>query len=214
MPVSVRDSQIQMATGEQGTTILQGIRNASKSFDQPLRFPVVLKAPHNHTPKPDPALPTPALLPPLPTPAPIKPISTEMPPEEAYSPENIPNADIERYEAPAPNSRLGESDALFPAEPIPADSFQMETFPTETFTRPPDSLDSDSLDSDSLDSDSLDFVEPSELHGAIPVMTVSSAAADITLPETISLAGLKDSYKDPLERLDASEGLAYFPAKP
>ncbi|MEM9948503.1 MAG: hypothetical protein AAF810_20915, partial [Cyanobacteria bacterium P01_D01_bin.36] len=155
-----------------------------------------------------------ALLPPLPTPAPIEPISTEMPPEEAYSPENIPNADIERYEAPAPNSRLGESDALFPAEPIPADSFQMETFPTETFTRPPDSLDSDSLDSDSLDSDSLDFVEPSELHGAIPVMTVSSAAADITLPETISLAGLKDSYKDPLERLDASEGLAYFPAKP
>ncbi|MEM9945734.1 MAG: CapA family protein, partial [Cyanobacteria bacterium P01_D01_bin.36] len=188
LPVSVRDSQIQMATGEQGTTILQGIRNASKSFDQPLRFPVVLKAPHNHTPKPDPALPTPALLPPLPTPAPIEPISTEMPPEEAYSPENIPTADIERYEAPAPNPMLGESDALFPAEPIPADSFQMETFPTETFTRPPDSL-----DSDSLDSDSLDFVEPLELHGAIPAMTVSSAAADITLPETISLAGLKDS---------------------
>ena len=43
LPITVYDAKLQMATGEQGTKILQSIRSASKTLEQPLRFPAVLK---------------------------------------------------------------------------------------------------------------------------------------------------------------------------
>ncbi len=44
LPVTIQDSHLQMATGEHGAAILQTIRDASKSFDQPMHFPAVLEA--------------------------------------------------------------------------------------------------------------------------------------------------------------------------
>ena len=44
-------SQIQMATGDRGAEILKGIRNASKTFEQPLRFPVVRSEEHTSEPQ-------------------------------------------------------------------------------------------------------------------------------------------------------------------
>ena len=53
LPVTIQDSHLQMATGEHGAAILQTIRDASKSFDQPMHFPAVLEA----KPTPVPATP-------------------------------------------------------------------------------------------------------------------------------------------------------------
>ena len=44
LPITIHDAKLQMATGEQGKEILQTIRSASKTLEQPLRFPAVLKA--------------------------------------------------------------------------------------------------------------------------------------------------------------------------
>ncbi|MBE9062051.1 CapA family protein [cf. Phormidesmis sp. LEGE 11477] len=44
LPVTIRDSRLQMATGERGSAILQSIRQASRTFEQPMQFPAVLKA--------------------------------------------------------------------------------------------------------------------------------------------------------------------------
>ncbi len=44
LPVTIRESKLQKATGEQGAAILHAIRSASTTFDQPMQFPAVLKA--------------------------------------------------------------------------------------------------------------------------------------------------------------------------
>ncbi len=44
LPISIRDSQPAMATGDHGSAILQNIRRASSAFDQPMEFPAVLQA--------------------------------------------------------------------------------------------------------------------------------------------------------------------------
>ncbi len=44
LPISIRDSQPTMATGDHGSDILQDIRRASYTFDQPMEFPAVLQA--------------------------------------------------------------------------------------------------------------------------------------------------------------------------
>ncbi len=112
LPVSIRNSQLQMATGEHGSAILQHIRRASQTFERPMQFPAILKARS-------------ADLPPLPTVSPpiqnsdqplppasshpfIKPTSVPFV-EPAVEPELTP--DPSRREAP--NPLLHESDALF-----------------------------------------------------------------------------------------------------
>ncbi len=59
LPVTIRNSTLEMATGDRGTAILQAIRNASASFDHPLRFPAILKAQPSPIPTPPPAPPAP-----------------------------------------------------------------------------------------------------------------------------------------------------------
>ncbi len=94
LPVSVRDSQIQMATGDRGAEILKGIRNASKTFEQPLRFPVVLKAPPVSVPAPS----TPASSPPATAESsPSEFLPSEFPPSE-FPPSGLPPSE------PAPST--------------------------------------------------------------------------------------------------------------
>lgn len=145
LPVTIQDSHLQMATGEHGAAILQAIREASKSFDQPMHFPTVLEA----KPIPVPATPkklnvpatNPAsddiedsLAPELPEIAPSEP-TTSWPPEEinelpkalesdlepADASENGLEGDLEiendlEYDAPARYPILQESEALFAPE--------------------------------------------------------------------------------------------------
>jgi len=165
LPVSIRNSQLQMATGEHGTQILQGIRNASNTFDQPLNFPAVLQALPTHLPTPDPAAPDPAV-PAATAPAatPLRPSSTA--PTHLDSIESSPDStepspivvpDISEpapfeYEDPAPHPLLKESEALFPAEdespaesvpeedsfiePVPEDDSFIEPAPLEDEEKP------------------------------------------------------------------------------
>ena len=148
LPVSVRDSRIQMATGEQGTTILQGIRNASRTFDQPLHFPTVLKAPPVQIPGdgfiqgvPDAPsdIPLNVLLEPssevLPV-IPSEPIDSvqPIPPDQLPDGYDSPSAeeDIIQYEAPASHPTLRESEALFLPESeqpkqAPSDPAELQT---------------------------------------------------------------------------------------
>jgi len=128
LPVSIRNSQIQMATGDRGTEILQDIRRASKSFDQPLRFPVVLKAPLSQSSQPgqssqsnpstfSPEIRTPAETPP----SFIEPIPAHLIPESILFPEPPLEVYSEQYlepsREPAPGSLMRESEALFPVAP-------------------------------------------------------------------------------------------------
>ena len=50
LPVTIRESKLQKATGEQGAAILHAIRDASKTFDQPMQFPTVIKAKPRYLP--------------------------------------------------------------------------------------------------------------------------------------------------------------------
>ncbi|MGB7085229.1 MAG: CapA family protein [Phormidesmis sp.] len=61
LPITIRDSKIEMATGEKGAAILQSIRDASRPFDQPMRFPKVLdtRTPNLLAPEPPLAAPAP-----------------------------------------------------------------------------------------------------------------------------------------------------------
>ncbi|MEL6159503.1 MAG: CapA family protein [Cyanobacteria bacterium J06554_11] len=139
LPVSVRNSQIQMATGDRGEAILKGIRNASETFDQPLRFPAVLRATPSFTRSaPTESLPTESLLTePIPQPVqqpipqpiqPAVPQPIEPPPVQPVIPipdEQLPplpeSSDLEpQYEAPSPHPLTRESGALFmPDTPDP-----------------------------------------------------------------------------------------------
>ena len=141
LPVSVRDSQIQMATGEQGTAILQGIRKASKTFDQPLRFPVVLKAPLADIPQPelDPFL-SETLAPTETSPTFVEPIPTHLIPEEAVLPDAMPEQLLEEYPARAPNPVMEESDALFPVDASSVEPSPVEPSPVEPLFLEPKQL--------------------------------------------------------------------------
>ncbi|MEL6814064.1 MAG: CapA family protein [Cyanobacteria bacterium J06598_3] len=113
LPVTIRESKLQMATGDHGAAILQTIRNASRSFEQPMRFPAVLDAkPNRYLPeslhKNNPA-PTPAVQ-----------------SAPAYESDEFEN-ETPAFEAPAPNPRLQESEALF----IPAEAQLTEEKTTE-----------------------------------------------------------------------------------
>lgn len=111
LPVSIRDSQIEMATGDQGITILQSIRDASKTLEKPLRFPTVLDA-QPHITQPDPAPFVEPALTPTETfnqPAqPLKPIEFTLPTSTP------PEVEEQPYDPPAVHPILQESDALFP----------------------------------------------------------------------------------------------------
>nr|MBX2864182.1 CapA family protein [Leptolyngbyaceae cyanobacterium MAG.088] len=50
LPVSVRDAQPQVASGETAKTILKQIRRASEGLSSPLQFPVILETPHPSSP--------------------------------------------------------------------------------------------------------------------------------------------------------------------
>ncbi|MEM9091155.1 MAG: CapA family protein, partial [Cyanobacteria bacterium P01_F01_bin.53] len=121
LPVTIRESKLQMATGEHGAAILQTIRNASRTFDKPMRFPKVLNAKPNRflpesqhktssTPDPEPTVEST----PAPTSEPLRPA-----PESNQRNEDISRPeDINRPSDP----RMQESEALFiPAEDIHED---------------------------------------------------------------------------------------------
>ncbi len=144
LPVTIQDSHLQMATGEHGAAILQAIRDASKSFDQPMHFPTVLEAKPIPVPATPPKLNAPAanpvpddiedsLAPESPEIAPSEPTSwpseaisdppealeSELEPADAS--ENVLEGDLElendlEYDAPAPTPILQESEALFAPE--------------------------------------------------------------------------------------------------
>ncbi len=110
LPVSVRNSRLQMATGDHGSAILQNIRHASRSFEQPMQFPAVLKARSADLPLP--TAPTPVQSSERPSlTAPSAPFTeqTVTPFVEPVEPVLAPSSS--RLEAPHPFLR--ESDALF-----------------------------------------------------------------------------------------------------
>ncbi|MEO1621937.1 MAG: CapA family protein, partial [Cyanobacteria bacterium J06632_3] len=127
LPVSVRNSQIQMATGDRGTAILRSIRDASKSFEQPLKFPAVLDAQPTFTPsfptspniepdtEPEASFSSPAsslsLPPSTSADQQIDPIPPDQLPTD-YQP-LLDELEAVEYAEPAPNVLLRESDALF-----------------------------------------------------------------------------------------------------
>ena len=47
LPVTIQDDKLQIAEGDRASSILKAIRNASTDFEQPMRFPTVLKAKPN-----------------------------------------------------------------------------------------------------------------------------------------------------------------------
>ncbi len=93
LPVTIRDAKLQLATKEHGTAILQSIRSASKTLDQPLSFPTVIKAEPVYN-QPTPTTPN------ITHPRPVEP-STE------------PFIESPIYDPPAPDPVTQESEALF-----------------------------------------------------------------------------------------------------
>lgn len=166
LPVTIQDSHLKMATGEHGAAILQAIRDASKSFDQPMHFPTVLEA----KPIPVPATPqklnvpatNPApddtedsLAPELPEIAPSEP-TTSWPSEEINESPKALESELEptdssendlEYDAPAPDPILQESEALFGPES------------DESAKRDQPSWPSSADEGDSVDRSADDFIE-------------------------------------------------------
>ncbi|MGB3790841.1 MAG: CapA family protein [Phormidesmis sp.] len=123
LPVSIRNSRLQMATGDHGSAILQNIRRASQSFDQPMQFPAVLKARSADLP------PLPAVLAPAqsyPVPLDLRsvqplPVTSPAPFTEPVSPPFVetsvePALTLDASGREAQNPLLRESDALFQPE--------------------------------------------------------------------------------------------------
>ncbi|PZO18603.1 MAG: hypothetical protein DCF25_09630, partial [Leptolyngbya foveolarum] len=105
LPITIRESKLQMATGDRGAAILQTIRDASKNFEQPMRFPTVLKAkPNFKLPDSLKAQPSDLDYPSAPNPSP------NLDPETS-----APEPGIE----PAPHPTVRESEALFAPESAP-----------------------------------------------------------------------------------------------
>ncbi|MEO0806401.1 MAG: CapA family protein [Cyanobacteria bacterium J06643_4] len=195
LPVSIRDSQIEMATGEHGTAILQSIRDASKSFDQPLRFPAILQAPPKHTPVPS-ANSWPTTHEQIPETTEfieqsIEPIPTEQLPE-AFSAEGeepqvgelqVEEPQVEappRYEEPAPNPRLRESDALFmPEEEMPEEEMPQNEIPQNEMPQNEISVDEAPFPADN--SEFLADPIPTEIQTEIQIE--DEAALERTWPE-------------------------------
>ncbi|MEL7069918.1 MAG: CapA family protein [Cyanobacteria bacterium J06581_3] len=189
LPVSVRDSRIQMATGEQGTAILQGIRNASRTFDQPLHFPAVLKAPPVSSPNDtfiqsaparpaDPSLDTlPETLPALPNEPTdtVQPIPAEPLPDEYSAPS--PEEDSIQYEAPAPHPTLRESEFLFSLE---AERFE-QAAPEPAAPEPAE------IQTDAIAPHEEPLVGPLSAAPAstVPVLTAAAGSATRVLDATI-----------------------------
>ncbi|MEO0770419.1 MAG: CapA family protein, partial [Cyanobacteria bacterium J06649_4] len=175
LPVSIRNSQIQMATGDRGTAILRSIRDASKTLGHPLQFPAVLDAQPTFTPSEIPPIsPVVDSLDSSPTPfvesspeeQPVQPIPQELLPTD-YQP-LIDEIEPTDYEAPAPNPLLQESDALFIPDDVPAP---------------------ESLAPESLAPESLNFEEPAhnELQPDSDDATdASTAVSEAFSPKTIS----------------------------
>jgi hypothetical protein len=116
LPVTVQDSKFEMATGDKGAAILQTIRNASKTFDQPMRFPVVLDA------RP---LPQQLITEPSEPVAPVEPSGLTAPPVDAAPVD--PQTQSAPSAAPSPvseaaNEEMGEE--IYPAQ---SDSLEYES---------------------------------------------------------------------------------------
>ena len=120
LPVTIRDSKLQMAKGDRGTAILQAIRNASKDFAQPMHFPTVLKATPNFK------LPDSQVAPPR---------DADYPSAEPNDSSEIPAVDSPRSE-PSPHPIMQEPDALFAPEAEPAEPAES----AEQMPSPADSL--------------------------------------------------------------------------
>ena len=122
LPVTIRDSKLEMATGEDGADILQTIRDASETFEQPMQFPTVLEA----RPAQLPALPEPETEAAQPPPAqqwtpPPDDASPEAAAESTESAETV-NISSERwwleenrndYMPSVPDPTMQESESLF-----------------------------------------------------------------------------------------------------
>lgn len=118
LPLTIHESKLQKATGEHGADILHAIRSASKTLNQPMQFPTVLKA--------DPIY--------LPEPAEVEAlgaIADENP--EYIEPEYANPEHIEpEYKAPAPDPMMQEPDALFHLEATPeANPIDLEQTPLD-----------------------------------------------------------------------------------
>ena len=136
-------------------------------FDQPLRFPVVLKAPLTHTPQPDqlpalPAIPNYGQFIDQTSPTFIEPIPAELVPDEDLFPEPTP----ELYEEASPHPTMRESEALFPVKKPSSEPSSSEPSPSE----------SSSLESSSLDSSNLGTPKNSNELNELEAMPVVSDA--------------------------------------
>lgn len=109
LPIIIRDSKLQMAEGDRALSILKTIRNASKKFEQPMRFPTVLKA------KPNLKLPDALRHQPSNADYPSAPNSPTSAPEASVNPPK-PFIEVPSETPLAPHPLMKESDALFAPE--------------------------------------------------------------------------------------------------
>ena len=110
LPIVIRDSKLQMATGDRGAAILKTIRDASKNFEQPMRFPTVLRAKPNFK---------------LPDALKAAPSDSAYPSAPNPSQQATPDPIIESQ--PATHPALRESEALFSPEPASEPALEAET---------------------------------------------------------------------------------------
>lgn len=180
LPVSVRDSQIQMATGDRGETILKGIRNASKTFDQPLRFPAVLQA-----------QPTSTRSAPL-EPVPVEPAPLESTPPE---PEPIESAPAEAT-SPMPTEPVQPAvePPVQPIAPIPEDQLP----PLPQISEPEPLYEAPSPHPLTREPDALFMPEVEEPQSEVPDETLIESAMDTALDEASDIS-LDDWGEKPAE---------------
>ncbi len=147
LPVTIRNSTLEMATGDRGTAILQAIRNASASFDQPLRFPAILKA------KPSP----------MPTPQPVSVTPAASTPASSIQSESFVTPQSTDFPPPA----LQQPSALYPSERQPPDLQPSERQPLASQTPAPQPLPPQPLAPQPLAPQPL-LTQPSEFYSPEP----------------------------------------------
>ena len=124
LPITIRDSKLQMAEGDRALSILKAIRNASADFEQPMRFPTVLKA------KPNLKLPDALRSQPSDSDYPSAPTPDAPKPSVPVSDEGItyePPLESQLESLPATHPIMRESEALFaPATETDTEALELE----------------------------------------------------------------------------------------
>ena len=182
LPVTIRESKLQLATGDRGIAILKAIRNASRDFAQPMRFPAVLQA------KPNLKLPD-ALK--------SQPSDSEYPSAPDPNNQHPDNQQSEAKESlPAPHPTMQESEALFAPDPDFVPELEADNKGDVTESEQPE-----------LEQPELEQPEPNQAYETLeelpyPALEIESVAPESTEP---FVDPFLDPYYDSPESEPANE---------